>query len=475
MSQSGDLQTRWKHFVTEVIQAAPELHDTSRSFIRLIYAVSEEDGVLTLTPNNPLMVRVVENFVPIIMEHLGQRWSQHIHTVDVTFDQATVNAHSPQNNDDESHAAELPLFRSAPAAPAPQKPIKKNTPRDYGSPLNPDMSFASFMADSSNDEAFFAAKAFAAKGGARFNPIYIYGQSGTGKTHLLSAIGNAVKARNPDKPVLFFNGDEFVTLVIDHIRQQRMQLFRRGTQIDGAIVLVDDVQLLSGKNHSLGELFNLFNWHSARGARLAFTSDLPPDQIKGLPERLRSRMGGGLVVEVQPPLFETRVAIAQSIADTISRGRHPLPRDVAELIAEIYCDNTRELLAAVRRLHLRAEFRSAAAITMDLARDILGDVQTRRMHRSPDQIARALADMLQVEFSAVRGKGRTRRLVQARIWIAGLVRELTPASQMEIGHLLGRDHSTIHHTLGRYHDLVETREGASQRDALKRSLQKELG
>ena len=112
---------------------------------------------------------------------------------------------------------------------------------------------------------------------------------------------------------------------------------------------------------------------------------------------------------------------------------------------------------------------------MELARDILGDVQTRRMQRSPDQIARALSEMLQVEFSAVRGKGRTRRLVQARIWIAGLVRELTPASQMEIGQLLGRDHSTIHHTLGRYHNLVETREGASQRDALNRTLQKELG
>ena len=105
---------------------------------------------------------------------------------------------------------------------------------------------------------------------------------------------------------------------------------------------------------------------------------------------------------------------------------------------------------------------------------MFGDVRARRLHQSPDQIARALANLLDVEFSAVRGKGRTRRLVQARIWIAGLVRDLTPASQTEIGQLLGRDHSTIHHTLGRYTDLVNSKDGALQRDALKRRLQKEM-
>ena len=186
-------------------------------------------------------------------------------------------------------------------------------------------------------------------------------------------------------------------------------------------------------------------------------------------------MSGGLVVEVQPPLFETRVAIVQSAAETISRGYHQVPRTVAELLAELYCDNTRDLVGAVKRLVLRAELRSASEITLELAQEMFGDVRARRLHQSPDQIARALANLLDVEFSAVRGKGRTRRLVQARIWIAGLVRDLTPASQTEIGQLLGRDHSTIHHTLGRYTDLVNSKDGALQRDALKRRLQKEMG
>ena len=125
-------------------------------------------------------------------------------------------------------------------------------------------------------------------------------------------------------------------------------------QLEGAILLVDDVQLLSGKEHSLGEALQPVQLASSARARLAFTSDLPPDQIRGLPERLRSRMSGGFVVEVQPPLFETRVAIVQSAAETISRGYHQVPRTVAELLAELYCDNTRprrrrEAAGAARR------------------------------------------------------------------------------------------------------------------------------
>ena len=467
MEPSQTLQRRWTDFVAEVIQASPDLHAQSRTVLGSLYAVSEVAGVLTLTPKNMLMVRVVENYVPMIVEHLAQRWGHPVERLVIEYHPDVVTE-EPDND-------ALPLFATQPAAPKPQVAPKKPVAHEYGSPLDDLMTLETFMADSSNDEAFFAAKSFASKGGTRFNPLYIYGQSGTGKTHLISAIGNAIKARNPNTPVLFFNGDEFVTLVIDHIRKQRMQLFRRGVQLEGAILLVDDVQLLSGKEHSLGELFNLFDWHQARGARLAFTSDLPPDQIRGLPERLRSRMSGGLVVEVQPPLFETRVAIVQSAAETISRGYHQVPRTVAELLAELYCDNTRDLVGAVKRLVLRAELRSASEITLELAQEMFGDVRARRLHQSPDQIARALANLLDVEFSAVRGKGRTRRLVQARIWIAGLVRDLTPASQTEIGQVLGRDHSTIHHTLGRYTDLVNSKDGALQRDALKRRLQKEMG
>ena len=466
-----NLQSRWQRFVDQVFRVEPDLHSTSRLLIGSLQPLREEDGVLTVSPNNELMVRAGENYIPMILEHLAKLWDKPVREVRLEFDAAAIEAQSQRNE-----SLELPLFAVQTQAPVVAKQVKKKIPqREYGSPVDEAMSFDAFMADSSNDEAFFATKAFAAKGGTRFNPLYIYGQSGTGKTHLLSAIGNAVKQRNPETPVLFFNGDEFVTLVIDHIRQQRMQLFRRGTQLEGAIVLVDDVQLLSGKEHSLGELFNLFNWHQARGARLAFTSDLPPDQIRGLPERLRSRMGGGLVVEVQPPLFETRVAIAQQAAEAISHGHHEVPRDVAELIAELYCDNTRDLVGAVKRLVLRAELRSLPEITLELTQEMFGDVQARRLHCSPDQIARAVAGLLDVEFSSVRGKGRTRRLVQARIWIAGLVRDMTPASQTEIGHLLGRDHSTIHHTLGRYSDLVGSKEGLAQRDALKRRLQKDMG
>jgi chromosomal replication initiator protein len=459
------LDERWRQFVA---RASPQLpNDNSRNYLSYVHAAAERDGVLTLGVQNELMADLVRNnYLPTFLQQIQAFWDREVTRLEILCDPNFVT-----HGHDED---ELPLFpqatssRPLPVKQAPRRP-------DYGSPLNPAMTFTSFLADSSNDEAFFAARQFAAKGGTRFNPIYIHGEPGTGKTHLLTAIGNAVQARNPDTPVLFFNGDEFVTLVIDHIRSKRMQLFRRGTQLEGAILLVDDVQRLSGRQASLDELFNLFNWHQARGARLAFTSDLPANAIKGLPERLRSRMAGGLMMEVQPPLFETRVAIAQSAAETMSHGRYPVQRPVAELLAQLYNSNIRDLVAAVRRLQLRAEFQAADVITMDLAQDLLGGLQARRLNQSPDQIGRALASLLQVEFSAVRGKGRTRRLVQARIWIAGLVRDLTTASQMEIGQLLGRDHSTIHHTLSRYKEVISNSEGAAKRDALKRTLQKELG
>ena len=256
MASEDSLEERWRQFVA---RASPQLpNDNSRNYLSYVHAAAERDGVLTLGAQNELMADLVRNnYLPTFLQQVQTFWDREVSELEILCDPNFT----PAKQDDEA----LPLFTQVASGPA---ATSKRVPRrpDYGSPLNPAMTFTSFLPDSSNDEAFFAARQFAAKGGTRFNPIYIHGEPGTGKTHLLTAIGNAVQARNPDTPVLFFNGDEFVTLVIDHIRSKRMQLFRRGTQLEGAILLVDDVQRLSGRQASLAGEREVPDGHGAEAA-----------------------------------------------------------------------------------------------------------------------------------------------------------------------------------------------------------------
>jgi chromosomal replication initiator protein len=478
-SAHAALVDRWRQFVAGLGNRG-RTHATGMDFIRRLHPVGLVDGLLTITPENEFVVDLIRSqYLVSLQEWVDADWGEAPPKLEIRYVAEVFEARTAPTSD-------LPLFSSkdddAPFAdeaspdsgdPASSRraPVRRIAKRPtYGSPLNPEMTLANFLADNSNDEAFFAATQFSGARGARFNPLYIHGQSGTGKTHLLNAIGNAVKARSPQTPVLYFTGDEFVTAVIDHIRSKRMAFFRKGTQLAGAMLLVDDVQLLSGKEASLDELFNLVNWHTLRGAQLAFTSDIAPAQIRGMSERLRTRMSEGLVVGVSPPLFETRVAIAQATADQLSEGRMPLSQDVAERVADQFPANTRELIGAVRRLLLRADFQSLDRIDLELTESVFGASRARRLSRTPENIAKCICEALQVDLSAVQGPGRTRRLVEARIWVAGLVREDTPASQMEIGLLLGRDHSTIHHTLSRYQSLLKTAGGAARREELKRHI-----
>jgi chromosomal replication initiator protein len=467
----------WRQFVAG-LESRGRTHATGMNFIRRLHPVGLVDGMLTVTPENEFIVELIRSqYLVSLQEWVDADWGGDPPTLDIRFVPEIFSGRAAPTSDLPLFSAEVgvePAAR-APIEAEPAEVVARPSPRaarrpTYGSPLNPEMTLDNFLADNSNDEAFFAATQFAGARGARFNPLYIHGQSGTGKTHLLNAIGNAVKARSPQTPVLYFTGDEFVTAVIDHIRSKRMAFFRKGTQLAGAMLLVDDVQMLSGKEASLDELFNLVNWHTLRGAQLAFTSDIGPAQIRGMSERLRTRMSEGLVVGVLPPLFETRVAIAQAAAEQLSDGRMPLAQDVAERIADHFPANTRELIGAVRRLLLRADFQSLERIDLKLAESVFGASRARRLSRTPENIAKCICEALQVDLSAVQGPGRTRRLVEARIWIAGLVREDTPASQMEIGLLLGRDHSTIHHTLSRYQATLKTTGGSARRDELKRHI-----
>ena len=458
------LEHRWSQFLEAV---KTEIHATSMELFELLVPVEEAEEELVLSHPNEFMASVCADasMNGMIFDMVVAHWPGNPpKRVKVIY----------RPNEETPERATLPLFRrrsdSVPPAPRPVAPLVAARP-SIGSPLNRAMSFQAFISDNSNEEAFYAAERFARlEDAAHFNPLYIHGQSGTGKTHLLHAIGNHVNKVAPERPVLYFTGDQFATIIIDHIRARRVDLFRSATQLEGAVVIVDDVQLLANKTKTIEELFNLFNWHRLRGAFLAFASDLPPAEIPGLSERLASRMSEGLVLTVATPLYETRVAIAQTWAESLAGSRDVFDADVFELLADLFNTNIRELQGAVKRLNLRRELKGLDHLDLATARQMLSVEMAQRQAKSPEDIARVICEQEGVSFEKVRGKGRTTRLVQARMWICGLLREETTLSLVEVGKLLKRDHSTVHHSLGRYEKHLKTPAGQARREALRRAL-----
>lgn len=458
------LDHRWNQFLATL---RTEIHASSMNLFENLSPVDEDSEILRLSHGNQFMAEICARpeTNAIIHDMVSQHWPGDApKQVEVLFKPLAEGA----------TAATMPLFErpSDTVPPRPKERQRKPAPQfSLGSPLNRAMTFNAFISDNSNEEAFYAAERFARlEDATHFNPLYIHGQTGTGKTHLLHAIGNHVNRIAPERPVLYFTGDEFVHIIIDHIRARRVDVFRSATQREGAVVIVDDVQLLSNKTKTIEELFNLFNWHRLRGAFLAFASDLPPSEIPGLSERLSSRMAEGLVMTVSTPLFETRVAIAQACGEEMAGRQTTFAPEVFELVADVFNTNVRELKSAVRRLLLRAELKSVAEVDLTMARELLSAEMAQRQAKSPEEIARIICEQEGVSFDKVRGKGRTTRLVQTRMWICGLLREETTLSLVEVGKLLSRDHSTVHHSLGRYDTHLETPAGQARREALRRAL-----
>ncbi len=321
----------------------------------------------------------------------------------------------------------------APAAPLP--PASHN--------LNPRYLFETYIVGKSNMFAHAAAQAVAEHPGDQYNPLYIHGGVGLGKTHLLHAIGHKAMAIRPNLRVVYVSSEKFTNDVIEAIRSQRMEEFRqRYRTID--LMMIDDIQFIGGKDSTQEEFFHTFNTLYQGSKQLVISSDRQPSQIAGLEDRLRSRFEGGLTADVQAPDFETRIAILREKAD--EQGV-TIDNEVIEYIAHRDKTNIRELEGAFNKV-LAVHRLQGRPLTLQAAIDTLSDgrAAARKADITNDDVIATVAEKCGVTSEAMKGRNRAQEIVMPRQIAMYLMREETGASLAEIGRALGgRDHTTVIH------------------------------
>ncbi|MEO5703690.1 MAG: chromosomal replication initiator protein DnaA [Candidatus Limnocylindrales bacterium] len=332
-----------------------------------------------------------------------------------------------------------------PAPPTPQVRVEPGRVGGEGgtSNINPRYTFSNFIVGSANRLAHAASLSVAERPGHAYNPLFLYGGVGLGKTHLMHAIGNQVAAKFPRKRVVYATSEKFTNEFITSIQQGKIDEFRaRYRRID--LLLIDDIQFIADKERTQEEFFHTFNAIHEDGKQIVLSSDRPPKAILTLEERLRSRFEWGLIADLTAPDLETRIAILRAKAE---EGAVPIGSDVIEFIARKVVSNIRELEGALNRIVAYASM-GAMPISIELAQAVLSNVlyNPKKRQITPERIVKAVSDYYGVGLDALKGQKRDKAIVVPRQIAMFLMREETDVSLMRIGAELGnRDHSTVLH------------------------------
>jgi chromosomal replication initiator protein len=328
--------------------------------------------------------------------------------------------------------------------------------------INPRYTFANFIVGSANRLAHAASLSVAERPGHAYNPLFLYGGVGLGKTHLMHAIGNQVMTKFPRKRVVYATSEKFTNEFITSIQQGKIDEFRaRYRRID--LLLIDDIQFIADKERTQEEFFHTFNAIHEDGKQIVLSSDRPPKAILTLEERLRSRFEWGLIADLTAPDLETRIAILRAKAE---EGAVPISSDVIEFIARKVVSNIRELEGALNRIVAYASM-GAMPISIELAQAVLSNVlyNPKKRQITPERIAKAVSEYYGVGLDALKGQKRDKAIVVPRQIAMFLMREETDVSLLRIGaELGGRDHSTVLHACDKI-----TRESAGN-DELRREI-----
>jgi len=462
-NEDNTLSLAWEAAV-ENLQRRDLLPASSLAFVRLTVPVGIINDTVLLAVGSDfakefLETRVREPLNAALSDAVGQEVRFAV-TVDPSLDDNVVDPPppAPQARPDEDHPPE-PEPAPAPRAQAPP-PLREPEPAlpeaaptavtndalgvvDPHARLNPNYTFETFVIGASNRFAHAAATAVAEAPARAYNPLFIYGQSGLGKTHLLHAIGHYAQNLYPGVQVRYVMSEEFTNDFINSIRDDKAEEFqRRYREVD--VLLIDDIQFLQGKEQTMEEFFHTFNTLHNDSKQVVITSDLPPKQLNGFEDRMRSRFEWGLLTDVQPPDLETRIAILRKKA---SAEQISAPGDVLEFIASKISSNIRELEGALIRVTAFANL-NQQEVEMSLAEMVLKDLITDAdvTEITPSTIMAQTASYFSVSIDALCSADRSRVLVNARQIAMYLCRELTDLSLPKIGQLFGnRDHTTVMH------------------------------
>src|SRR5215470_16862212 len=417
------MEQAWKHSL-EVLRGRIE-HDDYETFIRCLRPVAARDRNLLVEAPNKLAVDLVsDRYLGLIEEVLSQ----------TVGSPTRVLIQAPT-------AAQQELFPLSVPLPSGAAAIRQRRP----STLLPKYTFDNFIVGGSNQFAHAACKAVANLPGDHYNPLFIYGGVGLGKTHLVNAIGHQILDRFPDRRVMYLSSESFMNELITALRRDHMDDFKsRFRRID--VLILDDVQFLAGRERTQEEFFHTFNSLYEAHRQIVLTSDKFPKDIPELEERLRNRFEWGLIADIQPPDVETRVAILEKKAEL---ERIDLPHDVALFIASNIDSNVRELEGSLTRLGAFASL-NKCEITVDFARQVLQSVLRDRGNRAItiESIQKAVCDFFRIRPNDLRSKRRTRTVALPRQVAMYLCRRYTDASFPTIGERFGgRDHSTAIHAV----------------------------
>lgn len=319
--------------------------------------------------------------------------------------------------------------------------------------LNPSYTFQNFVVGGSNNFAYIAAKNVSEKPGAVYNPLFIYGGVGLGKTHLMQAVGNVMLAQG--KTVIYTSVEQFLNDFSRHLSNRTMDRFKdKYRKCD--LLLIDDIQFLSGKNQIQEEFFHTFEALRNENKQIIITSDKKPKQIGGLEERLKSRFEWGLVADIQPPELETKIEIIKKKCEI---NRVKLDKEVINYVATIIENNTREIEGILSKLNAYSQL-MGVDITIEFARNVLKEqLAEKRSNITIDYIMEIVAKELNIKTSEIRSKSRNRNIVYARRIAIYLSRSLTPNSMPQLAQYFGmKDHTAVSHTMKKIQELIKSDE-----------------
>ncbi|ABQ24219.1 chromosomal replication initiator protein DnaA [Geotalea uraniireducens] len=404
---------------------------TYNTWIKPIRFHTLTDDNLTLeVPSKFIKEWVTEKYLPMIVEAISSLTSVKYQiefkiTEKIPLESKPVDNFTPVIKDNE-----------------PSKETNKNI--DITANLNPKYTFDSFVCGASNQFAHAASQAVASNPASNYNPLFIYGGVGLGKTHLLIAIGNHIKENNKKAKICYYSSEKFMNEMINCLRYKKMDEFRnKFRKMD--ILLIDDIQFMAGKEATQEEFFHTFNALYESHKQIVVTSDKFPKDIPGLEERLRSRFEWGLIADIQPPDIETKIAILKKKSDLNSIT---LPNDVALFLASSATSNVRELEGMLIRLGAYASL-TGSEITLNMARDILKDIIVEKTKDiTVEMIQKHVAEHFKIKVSELKSDKRLKTFVVPRQIAIFICRELTKSSYPEIGEKFGgKDHSTIIHSV----------------------------
>lgn len=422
------MRTVWNQTATNLEKVIPP-----QNYINWIqpiqYSHTENNSVVVCVPNQFFKEWLEDNYLDLINSALSITAEKNL-SIAVTIKEDDTPLPQPE-----------PIV-SQTITPALNEEPRPNQPEREGTPLNPRYTFDQFVSGSGNQFSHAAALAVANNPAITYNPLFIYGGVGLGKSHLLHAVGHHILAQKPETRVCYCSAEKFMHEMVNSIRLNKMEDFReRYRSVD--VLLIDDIQFIAGRERTQVEFFHTFNSLYESHKQIVITSDKFPREMPNLEERLRSRFEWGLIADIQPPDLETKIAILKKKAEL---NRINLPDEVAYFLASSDTRNIRELEGMLIRLGAYSSLQHIP-ITLAMAKDNLKDILVdKRKEITVELIQKGVADHFNLKVADLKSDKRLKTFVQARQVAIWLCRDLTSASYPDIGNKFGgKDHSTVIH------------------------------